>query len=69
MSECQWPEDDCICGTGDEVPIPADLVKREALLNEAQVTAEERAAIDQWCYGEQRKRARGVLLNDEENHV
>lgn len=32
----------------------------------AGLSDDERAAIDQWCYLEERKRARGVLLWDNE---
>lgn len=51
------------------VRIPADPKKRAELMDFAGLTDEERAAIDQWCYDEQRKRDRGVLLNDAENHA
>ena len=51
-----------------EVRIPWDDDVRTWLATLAGLSAEERRALDQWCYDEETKRARGVLLNDAENH-
>ena len=56
----------CCPTSGGAVCIPADPVKREALANFAGLDAEERAALDQFCFDEEQKRARGVLLHDNE---
>lgn len=45
--------------------IPADPDERARLMAEAGLTPDERAAIDQWCYDEQRKRVQGVVPEDE----
>lgn len=46
------------------VLIPRDPKKRAELADLAGLTDEERAAIDQWCYDQERERAQGVLLNE-----
>ncbi len=46
-------------------PIPRDRGERKRLMDEAMLTDEERAAIDQWCYDQQRERAQGVVSADE----
>lgn len=48
------------------VRIPRDPAKRAALAKLAGLTDEERAALDQWCFDQEEKRQRGVLLSDTE---
>lgn len=47
------------------LPIPHDPDERARLYDEAMLTPDERQAIDQWCYDEQRERAQGVVSSDE----
>lgn len=46
--------------------VPRDPDEREQLYNMAGLSDEERAAIERWCWDEEMKRARGVLLYEAE---
>ena len=48
------------------VPIPRDPEARRRLAEFAGLTEEERQAIDQFCFDEEQKRRRGVLLHETE---
>lgn len=51
------------------VLIPINPQKRAELLDLACLTEEERHALDLWCYQQAQERAKGICLNDEENHA
>lgn len=42
----------------EDAPIPKDPAKRARLASMAGLPTEERAAINQWCYDQQREQAR-----------
>lgn len=54
-----------MCEPERTIPIPADPAERARLYNAAKLTDEERRALDQWCYDQQRERAQGVVSADE----
>lgn len=49
-----------------DIVIPRDPEKRRRLAEFAGLTDDERHAIDLWCFDQEMRRARGVLLWDNE---